>query len=152
MKVRGKKAVTGILLSACAGALIAANASAAPQSWVGGGGDDNWSTGANWQSGIAPLADDVLTFDGSTRPNPFNDLTAGMLFDGLNFTGGAGAFTLGGAAITLHGDIVDDTPGVTQTINLPLALDAARTIRVSDGSGILNIGGVISGAFGINKT
>src|ERR1051325_5615503 len=100
MKFRAKKMVARVLLSACAGVVIAQGASADTKTWSGNGADDNWSTAANWQ-GVAPVADDILTFDGALRLTPVNDYAAGTLFDGINFGAGASGFTLGGNQITL---------------------------------------------------
>ncbi|HEV8378054.1 MAG TPA: hypothetical protein VGP99_04335, partial [Tepidisphaeraceae bacterium] len=73
--VRKAKAARNILLAACAAVLgTAAGASAATQTWNGLGGDDNWTTAANWVGGVAPVANDSLIFDGSTRLTPSNDL------------------------------------------------------------------------------
>ena len=44
--------------------------------WNGGGGDDNWTTAANWVGGVAPVANDDLVFGGSTRLTPTNDFAA----------------------------------------------------------------------------
>jgi autotransporter-associated beta strand protein len=54
--------------------------------------------------------------------------------------------------MTLQGDIVDNTAVLTQTINLPLALNATRTVQVTS-NGFLTLGGAISGtSFGLTKT
>src|SRR5262245_26368312 len=70
--------------------------------WSGGGGDANWSTGANW-AGTAPATGDALIFAGSTQLVNTNDLVlssnAWVRFNSGNFTlwGNALAF---GAGIT----------------------------------------------------
>jgi fibronectin-binding autotransporter adhesin len=56
--------------------------------------------------------------------------------------------------ITLNGDIADNTSILTQTINIPLILNATRNVNVTT-NGFLRLGGVISdggGGFGLNKT
>src|SRR6185369_10327211 len=82
-------------------------AAAAPSTWNGQGGDNNWSTGLNWSGGMAPTAGSLLVFAGLTRLTPFNDLPAGTAVTGLTFAPTAGAFTLGGNGVTLAGDITD---------------------------------------------
>jgi hypothetical protein len=44
------------------------------QTWNGGGGNDNWTTGANWS--VTPVAGNALTFGGTTRLGPVNDFAA----------------------------------------------------------------------------
>src|ERR1043165_6687084 len=73
---------------------------AADKTWDGGGGDNNWLTGANWDADTAPAANDALFFDGSTRTTPNNNFPAGTGFDNITFNGGADLFTLGGNGIT----------------------------------------------------
>src|SRR5262245_16441595 len=68
--------------------------------WSGGGGDDNWSTGANW-AGTPPADGDALVFAGSTRLVNTNDLSlttsAWLRFDtnGFKLWGNALAFSAG---------------------------------------------------------
>src|SRR5262249_21991752 len=63
----------------------------------------------------------------------------------------AGAFTLSGNAITLSGNITDDSTA-TQTINFSIRPDAFRTISVTSAGGTPNIAGVITGSNGIIKS
>src|SRR5439155_25137211 len=93
-----------------------------------------------------------LVFAGFTRVSTNNDLTAAIAYNGITFYPTAGAFTLAGNSITLHGDITDNTTLLTQTISLPVILDATRTLSVID-QGFLSLSGIISGVgFGLNKT
>src|SRR5215208_4529168 len=84
---------------AMAAAAIVPAANAATSTWDGGGGDDNWSTGANWSNDAAPIANDALVFDGGTRLTPSNDFAPNTTFSGITFNSTAGAFTLGGAGV-----------------------------------------------------
>ena len=123
----------------------------ASKTWNGGGGDNNWNTGANW-GGSAPVANDILFFGGSTRLGPTNNITADTNFAGITFNSGAGAFTLSGNRITLGGNVTNSTN--LQTINLAMILSANRTFTTLTGGGNLTIGGVLSetgGARGIIK-
>lgn len=92
--------------------------SAAPPIWNGGGSDDNWTTGANW-GGTAPAAGSLLEFAGTTRLSNNNNFTANTQFNGMQFDASSGAFVLGGNAINLNGDIVNNSSS-TQTINVNL--------------------------------
>src|SRR5881409_3160682 len=107
--VRKAKAARRILLAACTAVVATtAGASAAIQTWNGGGADDNWTSSANWLSGAAPVAGDALVFDGLQRLTPNNNFAAASSFTGIGFAATAGGFTLGGNQITLSGDIGDD--------------------------------------------
>jgi fibronectin-binding autotransporter adhesin len=138
----------------CCALLIVYSASvvAADRIWDGGGANDSWSTPANWDGDLtAPVGSDTLTFDGSLRLAPTNNLTADTIFTQLTFAPTAGSFTLGGNEITLGGNIVNSSPNA-QIVNLPLLLNGNRTVSVDTG-GQLTLGGVISGAtFGITKS
>src|SRR5438094_2007180 len=89
-----------ICAAAIAALASAMSAQAANFTWNGGGGDDNWTTGANW-GGTAPAVDGTaaLFFGGTNRLTPNNDQPASTTYTGLTFNAGAGAFTLGGNAL-----------------------------------------------------
>ncbi|MCE9609620.1 MAG: autotransporter domain-containing protein [Chthoniobacter sp.] len=77
--------------------------------WDGGGGDNLWSTNANWNINTAPNFNNALTFGGVLRLTPVNSTQA--VLAGINFNVSAGAFTLTGTgvgdAITLNGGITN---------------------------------------------
>jgi hypothetical protein len=78
-----------------------------------------------------------ITFSGSTRPTPFNDLDD-LSVDGIQFNMGADDFILSGNAITLTGDIVTG-PGraerlIVQTINMDMIVNANRSIITKGGA------------------
>src|SRR6185295_6018587 len=103
--------------------------------WSGGGGDDNWSTGANW-AGTPPAAGDALIFAGSTRLVNTNDLTltsnAWLRFD-------SGNFTLWGNALACGAGITNSTG--TNRIGLDLNWSStARTFNVAAGSELIIAG------------
>jgi hypothetical protein len=113
--------------------------------WDGGGTDNNWNTGANWDDNAVPSFPVGLNFGGTTRLTPNNDLSS-LTVNGITFDDGAGAFVIGGNAITLGGDVVNnDATG--QTINLDMAMDATRTVNLAAGDITLN--GALSGAGGL---
>lgn len=135
--------------SALAGMLLIVNCilpvSAADRIWTGGGGDDFWSTPANW-GGVAPSPGDGLFFGGSVRTSPNNDFPPGTIFGGITINNPASLFTLRGNGITLGGNILDDMPLVPQTNLLTLALNGTtRTVSVVT-NGLLTLSGVISGS------
>ncbi|MBA4150700.1 MAG: autotransporter-associated beta strand repeat-containing protein [Verrucomicrobia bacterium] len=59
--------------------------------WTGGGADDNWSTGDNW-NGAAPTGGTALFFDGTTRQTSVNDLED-MTAPWLTFNNGGFSFS-----------------------------------------------------------
>src|SRR5688572_21121920 len=72
----------------------------AQSTWDGGGGDNNWGTAANWAGDQVPTFPTPLVFAGTTRPTPNNNL-GNVSVDGITFSSGAAAFTIGGDAFTL---------------------------------------------------
>ncbi len=121
--------------------------------WNGSGGDNNWGTAGNWTAGSAnkpPIAGDALFFDGLLQLNANNNFSApANTFNGLNFNVTAGAFTLTGNQITNTAAIIDNSPNL-ETINLSLVFPALQSITVTSNNASLLIGGVISGAGGVN--
>ena len=76
--------------------------------WNGAGTDNNWSTSGNWVSGSF-AANAPLVFAGTTQLAPNNNSTPNTEYDGITFNSGAGAFIIGGNAINLGGDIVNNS-------------------------------------------
>src|SRR5262245_2825019 len=100
LAMRRRRAVFRMALAAVAGSALSQSAMAqSTHTWNGGGGDDSWSTAANWVSNSAPDGNDEIHFAGTTRLTPNRDNT----FHGYRifFDSGAGAFTLSGNALDL---------------------------------------------------
>ncbi|MDZ4779578.1 MAG: beta-propeller fold lactonase family protein [Planctomycetia bacterium] len=68
--------------------------------WDGGGGNANWSTGANWASQTPPQPGDRLIFAGDVRPTNENDLAAGITYGSVTFA--ASGFQLNGNRIVVR--------------------------------------------------
>src|SRR5205814_1714923 len=95
--------------------------------WDGLGGNDNWTTAANWTANLnSPGSGDTIHFAGSTRVTPFNDNGSVVQLNQILFDSGAGSFTLGGNALTLTGGIVNNSV-VNQTINMPITVSGTPT-------------------------
>ncbi len=124
----------------------------ATRTWTGLGANNLWSTSANWQGGVAPVAGDDLVFAGATRLTPSNDFAANTSFKSITFASGSSAFTVGGNGITLAGNITNSSAN-TQTITVPMTLNVATATMT--GSSAIILSGVISeigGARAIAKT
>ena len=117
--------------------------------WDGGGGDNNWTTAANWNLDVAPIAGDDVQFDGIVRLTPNNDFTSDPSFASITFGAGAGAFVIGGNSITLAGNVTNNDDSL-QTINLAMIMASTRTFAAT--SGDLAIGGILSGPGGLTKS
>ncbi len=123
------------VLMICAVAVFALASVAMAETWNGGGGDDLWSTGANW-GGTAPSSGSTtaLIFDGTTRLTPFLD-SSSFTVNSLSFPGTAGAFVLGGTR-TL-GDAVEGFHDVPNKIafsgaNRMLVKNTAQDVTINN--------------------
>ena len=132
----------------------------AADTWDGGGGNDNWGTQLNWDDDNVPGFPTALTFGGTTRLTPDNDLT-GVTVNGITFAAEAGAFTLTGNPITLEGDIsiLNGSSVNNQTIDIPITLgtnaglsSALGAYPATGNNGTLIINGEISGPYGLTAT
>jgi len=115
--------------------------------WDGGGADNNWSSGGNWDNNLVPVFASSLTFAGSTRLNNTNDLT-GVSANSITFDSAAGAFTLNGNSLGLNGNIgfsANPAALITQTINLPLTLGGSFAVDTRT-NGNITINGNITDA------
>ncbi|MDD2600313.1 MAG: autotransporter-associated beta strand repeat-containing protein [Kiritimatiellae bacterium] len=120
----------------------------AERTWDGAGSDVQWSLADNW-GGFALLPGDALFFGGTAGLVNSNDLLEGTSFAGITFNSGAGAFVLGGNAITLDGDVVNNDADA-QRIDLAMLLSNIRTFNASNGT--LTLSGTLSGPGGLTAT
>jgi fibronectin-binding autotransporter adhesin len=123
----------------------AATVHAATETWTGAAGA-NWNNAGNWSgTNLPPLALDTLVFDGSSNVANTNDFAANTQFNGIAFNPTAAAFTLGGNAVLLGGDINQNSTA-NQTISLPLVLDLSTVnVNRAAGAGTLSLGQVTLG-------
>jgi autotransporter-associated beta strand protein len=118
--------------------------------WDGGGGDDNWSTAANWSGDVVPSAGADLVFAGTTRLTPVNDLPAGTSFNSISFASGAGNFVLTGNNVSLAGGslaLTNAAASGTMTITMPLTFTVAPQIAGVAGSTLVLNGTIDSAGF-----
>jgi autotransporter-associated beta strand protein len=135
-------------------AVAAAPAGAATRVWDGGGGaDNNWMNGANWQNNIAPVAGDSLEFSaGFMMPIATNNnFPNGTKFDSITFSYGSvtvsGNRILIGSAITHYGQL-------DAVINCNLTLEGGLsatgvTLNVTQPTGYLQLKGAIDSTGGL---
>ncbi|HEY1190221.1 MAG TPA: autotransporter-associated beta strand repeat-containing protein, partial [Gemmata sp.] len=113
--------------------------------WTGGGGDNNWTTAANW-GGVAPTAGDDLVFADLGAPvTALNDFAAGTNFASI---------TIQSAGYTIVGNSVDLSDDVFATYSLGLSSLQLDTVLgggdvVVSSGGTLDLSGAISGASGL---
>ena len=122
--------------------LFGMTAAADTHTWTGGGVNNNWTTAANW-GGTAPVAGDSLAFDGTTRRVNTNNFAANTTFSNITFNSGAGVFTLRGNALTLAGEIANNSTGL-QTFTL--GFSSGSTCSINAATGDIAVSGVIAGA------
>ena len=114
--------------------------------WDGGGSDDLFGTGANWNPDGAPSVGSlvILLFDGVTRPTPNNNYTAGNDFNEWRLLSTAGTdFAISGNAIGLYGKI-ENNGGSNHIFTVNTAAIYARdgSIEYNPVGGDINIGAV----------
>lgn len=126
--------------------LAAVSLSAADKTWDGGGGNDNWTTGANWDGDVAPVAGDNLIFAGTTRLTPNNDFPADTIFGAITFTNTAGAFVISGNRLDFSGTITNDDADL-QTLTLPII----GWFSTAGSSGAITLSGAIGSSTLLTK-
>jgi autotransporter-associated beta strand protein len=111
--------------------------------WTGGGGgNQNWSNGANWLGGVAPAySGDSLTFAGSLGLTP--NMETNYSVPSLTFSNSAGSFNIGSAnnsTLTLSdgGAIVNNSANA-QTLNVTIADTGGGLAK--GGKGAVNLPG-----------
>lgn len=142
----------------------------AGQTWDGGNATGNWNDANNWNpDGVANFGAGII-FAGGVQLNTNNNATA--VTTGITFDNTAGAFILGGNAVTNTGSIINQS-ATDQVINLNLTLGnsqswqttstgqlhvngtvalGANTLTVTSGVGQTNFANAISGAGGVTVT
>ncbi len=154
-------------------AIIPLTVLSSPEVWGGLGGDNNWSTGANWVSGFSPGPGDFVTFAGTTQLTP--NMESSYSISSLAFSNNAGSFNIGtpGDNLTITASGVANNSTNAQNLNVPVYLTtAAQTLNaaagdltlgqtldnggnlltVTDGGHNTTVSGVLSGSGGLLKT
>ena len=118
--------------------------------WVGLGGDSNWSTAANWDASQAPTGGEDLVFPlGAARLSNNNDLS-GLSFHSITIA--ASDYDINGNAITLTSGLSFSSASGTAEFHPNIALAGTATIDVVDGGDFIVSGAISGSGFGITKT
>ncbi|MBS0657511.1 MAG: autotransporter-associated beta strand repeat-containing protein [Verrucomicrobia bacterium] len=133
--------------------LLAVAAPLAAQTWNGNGPNDNWSANANWVGGVAPVgnANTSVTFAGTARLTPQQNLSSSLPLNALTFTGSAGAFVLGGGGFDFRNASGGIAPSITQNSASAITLNGkpnqlTNTLELrAGGNGTLTLAGTFSG-------
>ena len=148
--------------------------------WTGAGSDGNWTTGANWQGGVAPIGNGnstlVFPSDPSRLTNTDNLPANGDIFAGINITGSGYSITLnnslvlvsGGLSVTnagadaitaasngvgiylVNGESFSTVSGATLTV-APSITELSGALTIS-GAGNTTLGGSLAGPGGLTAT
>ncbi|HEY5078369.1 MAG TPA: autotransporter-associated beta strand repeat-containing protein, partial [Opitutaceae bacterium] len=126
--------------------------------WNGNGANSNWSTGADWVGGTAPVttagSGQKVDFTGTNKLSPV--LTGAYSVNALKFDSAAGAFTIGeaGNTITLSGtapSLIDQSANTETISGGTIAVPSSSVVDVSNGSGRLAISSALSGSGALTK-
>lgn len=153
--------------------------SAGTKTWDGIGipVSTNWTSAANWNGGVAPVAGDDLVFPpGAGRAGNRNDYAAGTMFNSITIS--SNNYNITGNSVALNDGISAGYLAGTSTFGPPLSLRSNQTFFVGDhfisgrfgsllhltgnvalnnhtatvdGPGTLQISGVVSGTGGFLK-
>lgn len=111
--------------------------------WDGGGGNDDFSTGANWNDNSTPPTGTTvdLFFAGSTRLTPNNDYGNFDDFRSIFFNSGAGSFVISGNSIDFFDGKIENNSANDQSLNIANFSFNNGSQEVNPVSGNLTLGG-----------
>ena len=128
--------------------------------WTGSSGAA-WNTAGNWNttvaggvvSGTAPVTTTDIAFGAANPGNLTNTLGVSATVNSVNFLPASASVTVNpdGNTLTIRGGGITNTSANAQTINAPIVLGTSQT-WTNTGSGLLTIGGAVSGSGGITKS
>jgi autotransporter-associated beta strand protein len=129
-------------------AAVPAPVAAATRTWDAGGPNANWTTAANWQGDVAPVAGDTLVFPAGVVELPTtNDFPDGTEFVSLTF---GKSYVLDGNRILLADGITNtsaQTVVIANDITLKGQLIGSNSVSIDVvANGHVRIDGVINGA------
>src|ERR1039458_4197000 len=128
-------------LSACLAMADMGVQAASTRTWNGGGADNNWGTSANWGSSGTPITDDALTFQGTTKLTPYNNIGNGTLSRIGALTISSTGFNISGNPLQLGGNWAvsqNTTWAINSTLNQNISITESRSGSTLIFSGALN--------------
>ena len=140
----------GVVGPADGGPYVGPYVVAAVRTWTGAGGNNNWTTPANW-GGTAPNAGDDLVFPaGAARLANTNDYGNGTAFNSITISGTG--YALAGNRIALGATgLSSSAAGSANSLSLQLSFAATSTVTVTSATSSVTLSGLISGAGGLTK-
>ena len=115
--------------------------------WTGASPTNNWATGTNWASGVAPLTGDLVTFAGTS--NNIVNMESSYSIGALTFSTNAASFNITNAAntLTLTGSVTNNSTNA-QILSVPISLAGVETFNAASNNlvfsnNISGVGGVI---------
>lgn len=121
--------------------VVTLESKAAIDTWTGGGTDNQWTTGGNWQSGVAPSSGDDLSFPWMpSAVSNYNSFSNGTVFNSITVNDGTpsltSAYTFGGNGIVLTNGLIADGPlaadsNTSTTFDCDITLGANQTFSTS---------------------
>jgi len=120
-----------VVLTAAGPATVppAAAGASTTKTWTGLGGDNKWSTAANWSPGAPVVGDDLVFPDAAAQKVNDNDVP-GMSFNSISFTGPAGGYNISGNGIVSSAGITADNSG-TNTVAFSVTLAGPQTFTIT---------------------
>jgi fibronectin-binding autotransporter adhesin len=106
--------------------------------WTGLGGDNNWSTGRNWFSGVPPSSSGApVIFSGTTQLT--SDMNSSYSLTSLTFNPTAGSFDITdpSSTLTLTGSVTNNSTS-SELVDVPVVLGAAVTLNAASGNLVLD--------------
>ena len=118
--------------------------------WSGAGSNNNWSTGANWQGGVAPssLANPDLVFQGGASKLSNNNDIANLAVKSITIS--ASNYILNGSKILLGGNATVGAGATNEQIKLDVQLTTAASFTVNNVAD-LTVSGHLSGSSVLTK-
>jgi autotransporter-associated beta strand protein len=126
--------------------MVVPAARAANFTWLGTGGDTNWSTAANWDTGAAPGNGDKLIFDASSGTNLTSNNDVGVLNNldlQLSNTVG-GNVTISGTSFRVGSLGIYNLSSYALNINTDITLSSSASFSVWRSGGSINLNGNVS--------
>jgi autotransporter-associated beta strand protein len=145
--------------------------------WTGGGSDANWSNGANWDAGTAPVnGADIVFPAGPSSKSPINDIASGTLstINSITITdSGYDITSSSGSTLSITNGFINSSASGVSNWRIKLSLGGAQTFSTTtasastafygtwelnsylltvSGSGDMDNTAVISGTGGITKS